>query len=284
MSEDRGPVGDLSKMSIADAERALAWQRGEPVRTDQEQQAYELGAEHARNAASWVIDGNTSSEHVERVVKMMDEGDPALFDWLPREPNLSGEMSDDPTPTSLYAEIIGTSHEDAEEDAGMAYETLVGSVVDSLCDAYEAGVSDTFLPECERILRAAMPTTEDRLTEYVEAAFPHYVECALWTSIDEQPDGNGGPPMDDNYGPEDIAPEAQASMREDIAGFVREAGELLDDVTPEMAGHDFWLTRNRHGAGFWDRCYGVVGDRLTDIAHGYGESYLYVSSGRIYVS
>jgi hypothetical protein len=38
----------------------------------------------------------------------------------------------------------------------MAYETLVGSVVDSLCDAYEAGVSDTFLPECERILRAAM--------------------------------------------------------------------------------------------------------------------------------
>jgi hypothetical protein len=124
--------------------------------TAHEQQAYELGVEHARNAASWVVDGNTDHVWIGETLRMLDAGDPSMEDRLPREPNLSGEMSDDPTPTSLYAEIIGTSHEDAEEDAGMAYETLVGSVVDSLCDAYEAGVSDTFLPECERILRAAM--------------------------------------------------------------------------------------------------------------------------------
>lgn len=27
--------------------------------------------------------------------------------------------------------------------------------------------------------------------------------------------------------------------------------------------HDYWLTRNHHGAGFWDRGLGDLGDRLT---------------------
>ena len=35
-----------------------------------------------------------------------------------------------------------------------------------------------------------------------------------------------------------------------------------------------WLTRNRHGAGFWDRGLGRVGDILTEVAHSFGEAYL----------
>jgi hypothetical protein len=154
-----GELAELQSLAahIAPGDVELLEAAGVPEgMTAHEQQAYELGAEHARNAASWCMDGNTSSEHVERLVKMLDDGDPMVFDFLPDEPNLSGEMAEAPTPNSLYAEIIGTSHEDAGEEAGLAYETLVGSVVDSLCDAYEAGVSDTFLPECERILRAAL--------------------------------------------------------------------------------------------------------------------------------
>jgi hypothetical protein len=30
----------------------------------------------------------------------------------------------------------------------------------------------------------------------------------------------------------------------------------------EQAGIDFWLTRNRHGAGYWDRGLGITGDKL----------------------
>lgn len=37
-------------------------------------------------------------------------------------------------------------------------------------------------------------------------------------------------------------------------------------------GHDFALTRNGHGAGFWDRGYGDVGHILTDAAKAYGEA------------
>lgn len=40
----------------------------------------------------------------------------------------------------------------------------------------------------------------------------------------------------------------------------------------ECAGHDFAFTRNGHGAGFWDRGMGDLGERLTDAAKAYGES------------
>ena len=112
-----------------------------------------------------------------------------------------------------------------------------------------------------------------------------YVECALWTSIDEQPDGNGGPPMDENYGPEDVAPVALAAMDADVRAFITEnAGDLLY-LDPRKVGHDFWLTRNRHGAGFWDRGLGERGKRLTDAARAYGECGLYVGDdGRVYCS
>lgn len=43
------------------------------------------------------------------------------------------------------------------------------------------------------------------------------------------------------------------------------------------AGHDFALTRNGHGAGYWDRGLGTIGDLLTEAAKTYGESSLNVN-------
>lgn len=51
-----------------------------------------------------------------------------------------------------------------------------------------------------------------------------------------------------------------------------EAYKTGNDYTPERAGHDFWLTRNGHGAGFWDRGLGQVGDDLSELAQAYGEA------------
>lgn len=47
----------------------------------------------------------------------------------------------------------------------------------------------------------------------------------------------------------------------------------------EQHGHDFALTRNHHGAGFWDRGYGDVGDRLTEAAQAYGEHSVLTDDG-----
>lgn len=109
-----------------------------------EQQAYELGCEHARNAAAWVTDGNTTQEHIARLVAMLENGDPAADQFLPVEPNLGGEWADSPTPLSIAREISGDKDFDHDE------------LIDAMADAYENGVTDTFHPECERILRAAL--------------------------------------------------------------------------------------------------------------------------------
>jgi hypothetical protein len=53
----------------------------------------------------------------------------------------------------------------------------------------------------------------------------------------------------------------------------------------KRAGTDFWLTRNRHGAGFWDRGLGVTGNELTKIAQSFGETDLYDGDdGLLYLS
>lgn len=53
--------------------------------------------------------------------------------------------------------------------------------------------------------------------------------------------------------------------------------KLIDDgLCPdwEHHGHDFLLTRDHHGAGFWDRGYDKYGDQLTDNAEKYSENCL----------
>lgn len=49
----------------------------------------------------------------------------------------------------------------------------------------------------------------------------------------------------------------------------------LSEWDAESLGHDFWLTRNGHGAGFWDRSRQNA-LQLTDIAEDFGECYFYV--------
>ncbi len=121
-----------------------------------------------------------------------------------------------------------------------------------------------------------------------EEMLKHYLVAALWSSTDES-DESGGEPMDSNYDIEDITEEAKKSSMEDIDGFVNLAGSLLDHVDAEQAGHDFWLTRNGHGVGFWDRDYPEdapegIGDMLSDIAQSFGSADLYVGDdGQVHI-
>ena len=48
-------------------------------------------------------------------------------------------------------------------------------------------------------------------------------------------------------------------------------------------GHDFYLTREGHGTGFWDRGYGELGDRLSEAVKVYGSANVYIGDdGLIY--
>lgn len=121
--------------------------------------------------------------------------------------------------------------------------------------------------------------TLDSIDDFTRA----YIEAALWSSTDNSRE-DGGDPLDKNYGPEDLSDEALARIVCDCSEFQIRHEELLaraeyndsewsDD---ELAGHDFWLTRNGHGCGFWDRGLGDVGDKLTKAAKAAGECNLIV--------
>jgi hypothetical protein len=112
----------------------------------------------------------------------------------------------------------------------------------------------------------------------LESFTRQYIETALWASTNDD-----GEPLDG--GDYDLADEAREQLKADAKSFYENHAELLETVDDEQAGHDFWLTRNRHGAGFWDRGLGELGQKLTDAAHTYGSSDLYIGDdGKVYVS
>lgn len=113
-----------------------------------------------------------------------------------------------------------------------------------------------------------------------------YLECALWSSCEYDEDGNNGTPLDDNYDIGDIAQSSLNIMVDDCNQFWDENESILEKYLDrsERLGHDFWLTRNRHGAGFWDGPYDDADGRaLTEAAHVYGECYLYVADDQVHV-
>ena len=101
-----------------------------------------------------------------------------------------------------------------------------------------------------------------------------YVETALWSSSDDNDKSL------DKYGITAISDETINKMIKDCEKF---QSENCEDISCDLsrAGHDFWLTRNGHGAGFWDGDWDdEIGKKLTKASETYGEFTLYVGDDR----
>jgi len=124
-----------------------------------------------------------------------------------------------------------------------------------------------------------MSNTEETIP-MPEEFFQGYVECALWSSTDEN-----GQPLD-IYDDSDIDPASLARMRDDCEYFYNAQHDLIAEsgLSDSRAGHDFWLSRNRHGAGFFDEGVGAVFQELQAAARVYGESNLYDVDGVVYLA
>ena len=102
-----------------------------------------------------------------------------------------------------------------------------------------------------------------------------YMESILFAETDWD-----GEPLDASYDISDFSQESLSAIKKDCAEFQSQANiEEIDGAPSElkvssdgMAGHDFWLTRARHGAGFWDGDWPEPhGDRLTKLSEKFGE-------------
>ncbi len=98
-----------------------------------------------------------------------------------------------------------------------------------------------------------------------------YLKWAIFTSVNED-----GHPLDKYYSISDFAPEAIEEAEEDCRIF-QEIHAADIQGRNEQAGYDFWLTRNHHGAGFWDGDWpDDAGKRLTEDSHTWGSVDVYV--------
>lgn len=112
-----------------------------------------------------------------------------------------------------------------------------------------------------------------------------YIETALWSSHDTDDHGRE---LQLNSGEYELAEATLARFKRDCEDFEPKAVVLvnaMDYVSGDFSlAHDFWLTRNGHGAGFWDGDYPEpLGTQLTNLAKSYGECNLSIGDdGKIY--
>lgn len=114
-------------------------------------------------------------------------------------------------------------------------------------------------------------------------AIDGYQQAAVFTAVDDEGQSLDGLGLS-------WSEAAQDQIRKDVVDFITTNADLCRqflEVThfPWLqVGIDFSLTRNGHGAGFWDRGAGAVGTLLTSAAHEHGSQRTYVGeSGELEV-
>ena len=108
------------------------------------------------------------------------------------------------------------------------------------------------------------PTIEKQLLEDITT---HYLACLLWIMPGDDDNENPG----DDISVHELSPDVWRVARNDCEQFCIACGPLFTDAMkrtgygPEQWGHDFVLTRNGHGTGFWDRdALGDMGRTISD--------------------
>lgn len=127
----------------------------------------------------------------------------------------------------------------------------------------------------------------------------HYLIAALWSTSTMGDDEEEF--LDGNHGIDDIAESARDKTQTELAQFLTDNKELLElaratnyglssgDVSGFIGqvGHDFLLTRNGAGVGFWDRqeLYdGGLGEALSESSRSFGTADFYIGDdGKIYL-
>jgi hypothetical protein len=139
---------------------------------------------------------------------------------------------------------------------------------------------------------AELDSQADRIDEILdyESVLHHYLTAQLWTGQIDFMTGteeHGGEALvsdcilDSVAAPSDLPEEIRSAAVTDVEQFLKLVSEYLaywelpEGLTSEQLGHDFSLTRNHHGAGFWDRGWQELGDWLTRVAQSMGSCSLY---------
>jgi hypothetical protein len=105
-----------------------------------------------------------------------------------------------------------------------------------------------------------------------------YLYCALWADLHDD-EGNSIDDKDITDCTDDMIEQAI----KDCENFKELAMDLIpsyiEKFDESQMGHDFWLTRNGHGAGFWDRGLEQLGKDLTNVAKTFSTCDIWLNDG-----
>jgi hypothetical protein len=178
---------------------------------------------------------------------------------------------------------------DSDYDAGGAYWGGGGEpMYAAIGEDFEYYFRCQNIENAKAILLEKYPDLTIETSELNDDFFAAYVEAALFLSGDSDA---GLESLNEKYGQDDIHPDSLKKMHDDCVKFAAQNHHLIkpenciDENCWSQAGYDFWLTRNHHGAGFWDGDWTEeIGKELTDSSHSFGESELYIGDdGKLYI-
>ena len=130
-----------------------------------------------------------------------------------------------------------------------------------------------------------MRLSPEELKIAVEQAIAGYLDAIIFTESDDGEEESG---IDNGMGAIDFAPSTMNAISAELHAFVFLYQDCLQHAMQhnnkgykwENVGHDLWLTRNGHGAGFWDRELGGydgydIGDSLSSACKIMGTKHAY---------
>jgi hypothetical protein len=106
----------------------------------------------------------------------------------------------------------------------------------------------------------SLPSTEDK-SLFLQTMIESYLDTALWVQFDTE----------ENINKDNLSLDAKMQAIQDCSNFLHLLNYDVKHIDSIQMGHDFFLTRNRQGAGFWDRDNGDFGILLTDLSHKFTE-------------
>jgi hypothetical protein len=156
--------------------------------------------------------------------------------------------------------------EDVFDDVGEFYISENLAYVSSYAAAFPVDVA-ALRQEIDEFLSSQF--VDDIADEFVGGCFRAMIFTGqFYDSPESEPR-----PIDDEFSFDDIPRDIVNEIRDDCMDFLGSSAFMVAN-DPKKAGIDFHLTRNRHGAGFWDGDWPEYGEELTARSRPYGSAEL----------
>jgi hypothetical protein len=107
------------------------------------------GKDAGASAASWAVPNNATQGWFDKMKQLIDDGDPALDDYISAPAWLSGEWAGESI-NELIGDIIEEAHDEGYDD-----------IDDDIAEAYEEAASDEFWSEVHRVIEDNAGDNED---------------------------------------------------------------------------------------------------------------------------